>query len=298
MKYTILGCLLCIFMISCNNEEITVDASGAFEAEETIISAEVNGVIKSLQLEEGQILKKGDTIGYVDSTQLVLKRKQLQSQIAAVLSRNPDRKAQLAALDQQIIQAKREKQRIENMAKDGAATVKQLDDAVSQLSILESQANALKSSLDITSRGLSAESTPLEYQTEQIKDQIAKCTLINPVDGTVLTQYIRENEMAITGKPLYKIADLTNIILRVYITGDQLPDIRIGQEVKVLTDDGRGGFKEYPGTINWISQKAEFTPKTIQTKEERANLVYAIKITVPNDGSLKIGMYGEVKFSK
>ncbi len=298
MKYTILGCLLCIFMISCNNEEITVDASGAFEAEETIISAEVNGVIKSLQLEEGQILKKGDTIGYVDSTQLVLKRKQLQSQIAAVLSRNPDRKAQLAALDQQIIQAKREKQRIENMAKDGAATVKQLDDAVSQLSILESQANALKSSLDITSRGLSAESTPLEYQTEQIKDQIAKCTLINPVDGTVLTQYIRENEMAITGKPLYKIADLTNIILRVYITGDQLPDIRIGQEVKVLTDDGRGGFKEYPGTINWISQKAEFTPKTIQTKEERANLVYAIKIIVPNDGSLKIGMYGEVKFSK
>jgi HlyD family secretion protein len=251
-----------------------------------------------LQLEEGQILKKGDTIGYVDSTQLVLKRKQLQSQIAAVLSRNPDRKAQLAALDQQIIQAKREKQRIENMAKDGAATVKQLDDALSQLSILESQANALKSSLDITSRGLSAESTPLEYQTEQIKDQIAKCTLINPVDGTVLTQYIRENEMAITGKPLYKIADLTNIILRVYITGDQLPDIRIGQEVKVLTDDGRGGFKEYPGTINWISQKAEFTPKTIQTKEERANLVYAIKITVPNDGSLKIGMYGEVKFSK
>lgn len=294
MKTSVWICMIWMLIVSCNRKESQFDASGAFEAEETIISSEVTGVIKRFTIEEGQILRKGDTVGIIDTTQLVLKVKQLQSQVTAVLSRNPDIKVQLEALNQQIIQAKREKSRIENMLKDGAATSKQLDDAISMVDVLESQANALTSSLNISSRGLSAETEPLQYQIAQIQDQINKSYLVNPVDGTVLSQYIRANEMVLIGKPLYKIADLSIIILRAYISGDQLSSFGLGQTVVVLVDDG-DGYKEYQGRITWISQKAEFTPKTIQTKDERANLVYAVKVNVVNDGMLKIGMYGELK---
>lgn len=296
MKKTAIAVLLAIIATSCSNDEIESDASGTFEAIETIISAEASGVIKNLSADEGKKLKAGEVIGFIDSTQLVLKRKQLESQIKAVISRSPDKKSQIAAMEEQLKQAKHERNRIENLVKGGAATSKQFDDATAQVAIISSQLEALRSSLNITSASISEEAVPLKIQIEQLDDQIAKCRIVNPVSGTVLTQYTRENEMAVLGKPLYKIADLSSLTLKAYVTGNQLPGLKIGQEVKVLIDNGNDQYKEYKGSIDWISDKSEFTPKTIQTKDERANLVYAVKIRVPNDGYLKIGMYGEVLF--
>lgn len=296
MKRTALIFMLAISMIACKRNNIEFDASGTFEAEETIISAEVGGIITALNLEEGTTLKAGDIVGYIDSTQLVLKKKQLESQIKAVLSKSPDSKAQLAAVQQQLKQARHEQARVESLLKAGAATQKQMDDINAQVLILNSQEEALHSSLRITASSIGEETNPLRIQIEQINDQIGNCTLVNPLSGTVLTQYSRVNEMAAVGKPLYKIADITHLTLKAYITGDQLPSIKLNQSVRVMVDDAAKGYKEYTGTIDWISEKSEFTPKTIQTKDERANLVYAVKIRVPNDGYLKIGMYGEVKF--
>ncbi len=296
MKRIALLLVLVLSLHSCKDNGHEFDASGTFEAEETIISAEASGVISQFDIAEGMELREGEIVGFIDSSQLILKRDQLNSQINAILSKAPNVSAQMAALIQQQKQAQRELARIENLVKADAATTKQLDDARSQLSIIESQKAALQSSLSITSSGLHAETNPLKIQIEQLDDQIAKSRIVNPVNGTVLTQYARVNEMAITGKPLYKIADLSSLILRAYVTGDQLPAIKINQQVKVFVDAGKDKYKEYDGTIEWVSSKSEFTPKTIQTKKERANLVYAVKIKVPNDGYLKIGMYGEVKF--
>lgn len=297
MKQLVILLCIGILSVSCRNQDIETDASGTFEAIETIISSETSGIIKLLNIEEGKFLKAGDLVGYIDSTQLSLKKKQLESQIRAVLSKNPEKQVQLAVLEEQLKQAKHELERVKNLYTGGAATQKQVDDANAAVSILTSQYSALRSSLQVTSTSLDQEIIPLRVQIEQLEDQISKCRLINPVDGIVLTQYVRQNEMAVTGKPLYKIADTRLLTLKAYVTGNQLPKIKTGQTIKVLTDDGNGGYKEYKGNIEWISEKAEFTPKTIQTKDERANLVYAVKIGVPNDGYLKIGMYGEVLFN-
>lgn len=288
--------ILSIVILSCNRDKNGHDASGTFEAVETIISAETGGIIKQLDIEEGMVLKAGEIVGYIDTTQLVLKRKQLESQVKAVLSRSPDISIQLASLNEQLKQAKREQARIENLVKADAATRKQLDDANSQIDILESQIKATRSSLGITSSSIGEETNPLKVQIEQINDQIARSSIKNPVDGTVLAQYSRVNEMVGTGKPLYKVADLSYLTLKAYVTGDQLPGIKLNQQVKVMVDESRDTYKEYTGVIDWISSKSEFTPKTIQTKDERANLVYAVKIRVPNEGNIKIGMYGEVIF--
>lgn len=296
MKQTAFILMLLIGMAACKNNDKEYDASGTFEAEEIIISAEVTGEIKQFDIEEGDELTQGQLVGYIDTTQLTLKKQQLESQITAILSRNPQANLQIAALQQQLKQANRELERVQNLQKAGAATQKQLDDANSQVSILESQLEALKSSLSVTSASLSAEASPVKVQIAQVEDQLAKSRIINPVNGTVLTKYARKNEMAMAGKPLYKIADVSSLILRAYVTGDQLPLIKLNQPVKVLVDSGKEDYKEYKGVIEWISAKSEFTPKTIQTKDERANLVYAVKIRVPNDGYLKIGMYGEVSF--
>lgn len=296
MKRIAIISLLALSFISCRNNKSEYDASGTFEADETIISAEATGVIRQFTVDEGKELAQGEVVGYIDSTQLTLKRNQLEQQISAVLSKSPEVKVQLSALEQQLKQANHELARVENLVKAGAATTKQHDDARAQVSILQSQIDALKSSLNVTSRGLSAETSPLKVQIEQLNDQISKSRIVNPVKGTVLSQYVRVNEMAVAGKPLYKIADLSGLTLKAYATGDQLPAIKLGQEVKVLVDKNEDEYKEYKGVIEWISPKSEFTPKTIQTKDERANLVYAVKIKVPNDGYLKIGMYGEVKF--
>ncbi len=213
-----------------------------------------------------------------------------------MLSKQPDIPTQLAAIQEQIETTEREKKRIENLVKSDAATTKQLDDINSQLDVLNKQYDATKSSLTITKQGMRSETLPLIAQVEQIQDQINKSIIKNPIDGTVLTSYAKQYENTSAGKALYKIADLSEMILRAYINGDQLGQVKLDQKVKVYVDKGDGEQKELEGEIYWVSSKAEFTPKTIQTKDERANLVYAIKVRVKNDGYLKIGMYGEVKF--
>ena len=285
-----------LLLAACSNNQKNYDASGSFEAEEVIISAEANGTIKSLQIEEGQILKAGENIGYIDSLQLYLKKKQLAAQINAVLSKKPNIAVQVASLEAQLLTAEKEQQRISKLVKADAATTKQLDDINANIEVLKKQLAAQKSTLAITSEGINQETTPITLQIEQLNDQLQKCQIINPINGTVLTKYASGNEMAAVGKPLYKIADLSTMILRVYISGNQLAQIKLNQIVKVKTDDGGGGLKEAQGQVIWINDKAEFTPKTIQTKDERANLVYAVKVKVKNDGSYKIGMYGEITF--
>lgn len=283
-------------LLACNNSKNNQDASGSFETEETIISSEASGTIKQFDIQEGQSLTAGQQIGYVDSIQLFLKKKQLEAQINSLLSKKPDISVQLAALQEQLKTAEKEHTRFSNLVKSGAATTKQLDDITAQVEILKKQIEAQKSTLSISSEGINKDVAPLQVQIEQLNDQLQKCKLINKVNGTVLTKYAEANEITSPGKPLYKIADLSSLILRAYITGTQLPLVKLNQKVKVLTDDGAGKFNETEGVITWINDKAEFTPKTIQTKDERANMVYAIKISVKNTGLLKIGMYAEVKF--
>jgi HlyD family secretion protein len=242
------------------------------------------------------VLKVGEIVGYVDTTQLVLRKKQLTSSIQALLSRQPDAASQLSTIQEQIETAEFERKRVESLLKADAATRKQLDDLTAQLAFLRKQYNATKTSLGITTQSLKSETYPLKAQIEQVEDQIEKSVLINPIQGTVLTKYVMKDEITAPGKALYKIADLSFITLRAYVTGNQLPQMKLGQSVEVLVDAAEGEYKSYTGTVTWVSDKAEFTPKTIQTKDERANLVYAIKIKVKNDGYLKLGMYGEVKF--
>ena len=292
----ILACSSLLLFNACRQNEKTYDATGAFEAEETMISSEAAGQIKLLNIEEGQTLKAGENIGYVDSVQLYLKKKQLEAQIHALLSKKPDIAVQLAALEEQLKTAEKEKDRISKLVNAEAATTKQLDDINANIELIKRQISAQKSSLEISSNGLNQDAEPLFIQVEQLKDQLKKCQLLNPVSGTVLNKYAEANEVTAPGKPLYKIADLSSLILRAYVTGNQLAKIKLDQVVKVNTDDGNGGFKQTEGKIIWINDKAEFTPKTIQTKEERANMVYAIKVKVKNDGSYKIGMYGEINF--
>ncbi len=291
-----ISALLVISMIACNKSANTNDASGTFEANETIISSEANGLIMQFDATEGMELKVGQKIGFIDSIQLYLKKEQLLAQIKTTLSQKPNIPKQLASLQAQLVAAKREQRRVENLLKADAATQKQMDDMNTQIEVIHNQIEAMQSSLGIASEGISEQANPLMIQVEQINDQLRKCTIINEVNGTVLTKYAEANEMTAIGKPLYKIADLSTLVLRAYITGDQLSSVKLNQQVKVMIDVADGKSKEYAGTIEWISSKAEFTPKTIQTKDERANLVYAVKINVKNDGFLKIGMYADVKF--
>jgi HlyD family secretion protein len=294
-KILILSAIILSGLTACNKTEDKYDASGTFEAVETIVSAEAAGTIKQLNIEEGQELKAGQTIGYIDSVQLYLKKKQLHAQIKAVLGGKPDIAAQTAALQEQLRQAEREQHRVTNLLEADAATQKQLDDANTLIAVVKKQIAAQRSSLGITSANFEDQAAPLAVQIQQVNDQLEKCRIINAVNGTVLTKYAEVNEVTSNGKPIYKIAELNSIILRAYVTGDQISHVKVSQQVKVLVDDTKNTYKTYPGTIEWISDKAEFTPKTIQTKDERANLVYAVKIRVKNDGYLKIGMYGEVK---
>lgn len=283
-------------LAACGKGKNAYDASGNFEADEVIVSAEASGKILQLNLQEGQSLKAGDVIGYIDSTQLSLRKKQLEYSIRALMAKQPDAASQLATIQKQIETAEFEKKRIENLLKDDAATKKQLDDLNAQVDLLKKQYKSLQSSLAITDRSLKTETLPLKAQIEQLDDQIKKSVIINPLDGTVLTKYAQQDEIIGSGKAIYKIANLSTILFRAYITGDQLAAVKLGQKVKVLVDDVNGGTKTYEGTLEWVSDRAEFTPKTIQTKDERANLVYAIKLKVKNDGFLKIGMFGEVAF--
>jgi HlyD family secretion protein len=302
--------LLPFIFFACKNQQ-EYDASGTFEAVETIVSAEANGVIKSFKIDEGEVLDSGQQIGYIDTTQLYLKKKQLEAQVKAMGYKLPDVSVQTAQFKQQAAVTQstldhllKEKARTENLVKADAATPKQLDDINAQIETVKQQIKAIykqgeaqTSALKTQRSGISADVSPLYIQIEQLNDQLQKSKIINPVSGTILTKFAEENEMATVGKPLYTIADLSTITLRAYVTGDQFSLIKLGQRVKVLVDDTSGKSRQYEGTIEWVNNKAEFTPKTIQTKDERANLVYAIKIRVKNDATLKIGMYGEVKFN-
>lgn len=283
-------------VVACGNGNKDTDASGTFETEEVIVSSQATGLIERLDVEEGQTLTDGQDVGYVDTMQLHLKRKQLVAQIDAVLSRKPQIATQIAALQEQLATAEREQQRVTKLVQAEAATTKQLDDARAQVAVLKKQIDAQYSTLGISSQSITQEAIPLRVQIEQLDDQITKSRIVNRIPGTVLTKYAEAQEVTAIGKPLYRIGDLSTVTLRAYVTGNQFSSIRLNQNVRVLVDDEQGGYREYSGAISWISDKAEFTPKTIQTKDERANLVYAIKVRVKNDGKLKIGMYGEVRF--
>lgn len=295
MQYRILLFLVVVTVaVSCGPSANDADATGNFEAEEVVVSAEANGKLLKLTLDEGTELKAGQVVGYVDTTQLYLRKKQLLYSVQAIMARQPDASSQLATIEKQLETAKFEKKRVESLLKDDAATRKQLDDLDAQVELLQKQYTSLKTSLQITSRSLVSETLPLKAQLEQTEDQIKKSVIASPMDGLVLAKYAEENEMTATGKPIFKMANLQSLILRAYVAGNQLTSFKLGQTLQVRVDDNQGGYKTYEGMVAWVSDRAEFTPKTIQTKEERANLVYAIKVTVKNDGFLKIGMYGEV----
>ena len=288
--------VFCIALSSCGNGENTNEASGTFEATETIISAEANGKILALNIDEGDQLASGQRVGVIDSTQLHLSKMQIKQSGKAILSGRPDSKIQIEALQKELENAVKDKKRIENLVKGNVASQKQLDDSNYRIAIIQSKIDALNSQLNITTNNLNEQSGTVGIQLAQVEDQIKKCNITNPVSGTVLVKYANVYEMATIGKPIYKIADLSTIKLRAYVTASQFAKIKIGDKVKVNVDTEEGKSKTYPGTIEWINSKAEFTPKTIQTKDERANLVYAVKIRVKNDGALKIGMYGDVVF--
>lgn len=302
--------LFVVAATSCNNNNDNADASGNFEADEVIVSAQQNGEILSFNVDEGDTLSYGKVVGYIDTSDLVLQKAEVQATLQSLHEKttNPEPqielvKKQLAVQQTQLAHLEKDQQRFQNLVKADAATQKQLDDINAQveetkrqIAVTQQQINLYHSNIATQNRSILSEKAPLQKSIAQIEDQISKGQIINPVKGTVLTKYAMQGEMATIGKPLYKIADIDTITLRAYITGSQLPQIKLGQQVKVLIDSGSKAYKEYPGTISWISGKSEFTPKTIQTKDERANLVYAIKIRVKNDGYLKIGMYAEVKF--
>ena len=294
-SYTLIATAL-LSLAACNRGDGDFDATGTFEATEILVSSEANGKIMELNIEEGDRLDAGALVGYVDSTQLYLKKMQLSAGLRSVDIRKPDIRKQIAALEQQIATARTEQQRMENLVKAKAGNQKQVDDIVNNIKYLQKQLDAQYSTLNKTTGGADAEAEGILYQIMQLDDQLQKSRIVNPQAGTVLVKYAEPGEVTAAGKPLYKIADTDLLYLRAYITSDQLSTLKQGQTVRVFADYGENDRREYPGTITWISDKSEFTPKGIQTKDERANLVYAIKIDVKNDGYLKIGQYGETVF--
>jgi len=288
---------LSFLLFSCSNGSEEYDATGSFEATEIIVSSQANGRILALNVNEGEQLQKEQIVGRIDSTQLYLQKMSLLSNAKGVRAQQPDISKQTSAIQDQIKTLKREKARVERLIAANAANRKQLDDIESQLEVLQSQLSAQTSILQKNSQHISAQSSTIDIQVAQLDDQLEKTRITSPITGTVLNRYAETGELATMGTPLFKIADTGTLFLRAYVTNDQLALIKLNDEVTVRVDDGEGGMRSYKGEINWISDKAEFTPKTIQTKNERANLVYALKIAVHNDGFLKIGMYGEVKFT-
>jgi HlyD family secretion protein len=288
---------LSFLLFSCSNGSEEYDATGSFEATEIIVSSQANGRILALHVNEGEQLQKEQIVGRIDSTQLYLQKMSLLSNAKGVRAQQPDISKQTSAIQDQIKTLKREKARVERLIAANAANRKQLDDIESQLEVLQSQLSAQTSILQKNSQHISSQSSTIDIQVAQLDDQLEKTRITSPITGTVLNRYAETGELATMGTPLFKIADTGTLFLRAYVTNDQLALIKLNDEVTVRVDDGEGGMRSYKGEISWISDKSEFTPKTIQTKNERANLVYALRIAVHNDGFLKIGMYGEVKFT-
>ena len=290
--------LLCILLAlsSCGNNQNDFDATGTFEATEVTVSSEAVGRILSFDVTEGQEVAMDSKIGIIDTAQLYLSKLQLMKSMSSVKSNRPDIGKQIAAINEQIAKQKTEQGRIENLLVAGAATQKQLDDIVSAITVLERQLVALQSSLQNSASSIDAQSSAIEIQVAQIDDKLSKCIISSPVTGTILAKYAEAGELAVVGKPLLKVADTKRLFLRAYLTLSQLSDVKLGQSVKVYADFGGDNRREYAGTVTWISEKSEFTPKSIQTKDDRENLVYAVKVAIENDGFVKIGMYGELSF--
>ncbi len=296
-------------LVACSVKKNQFDAEGNFEADETIVSSELPGRITQFAVDEGDTIAAGTVIGKVDALNISLQKEQVEASISALSQKTMDISPQVKLLqDQLAVQQTQlqnllhEQSRVERLVKLDAATGKQLDDIKfqvdaqhKQMAVTKQQINVQVNNTITQNRSVLSEAAPLQKRAEQLKDQMDRANIINPIKGTVIAKYAEVGEITAAGKALYKIADLSIITLRAYVTGDQLSAIKLGQSVKVFTDKGKDAYTEYAGTITWISGKAEFTPKTIQTKDERANLVYAVKIKVKNDGLLKIGMYGEIK---
>lgn len=284
-----------LMMAACGNKEKEYDATGTFEATETTVYAEQNGALLTFNVNEGEVLEAGLEVGLIDTTQTWLKIQQLGATKQVYQSQKPDMQRQIAVTRQQLVKARQEEQRYKELVADGAAPSKMLDDARSQVMVLQRQLDAQISSLTTSTRALDKQSAATDVQVNQLRDILRKCHIMTPTKGTVLEKYVERGEFVAAGKPLFKIADTENMFMRAYVTSAQLKDIKLGQKVKVFADYGDGQKKTYDGTISWISSRSEFTPKTILTEDERADLVYAVKIAIKNDGFVKIGMYGEVK---
>jgi HlyD family secretion protein len=296
MKYPIyLLVFFATLLFGCGNDESATDATGVFESTEIIVSSEAIGKILALDVSEGNKVSKGQVIGLVDSTQLHFSRLQLEASKVTVASGKPDIQAQIEATEREIEKQEREKERIERLLEGDVATQKQLDDIESAILVLKARLRSQKSSLSNSANSVDAQGMALDVQIAQLDDQIDKCRIKAPIDGTVLVKYAEPGEVTAMGKALFKVADMEHMSLKAYVTADQLVRLKVGQQVEVRAEFGESELRPYEGTITWISSKSEFTPKTIQTQDERANLVYAVKIAVPNDGYLKIGMYGGFK---
>ncbi len=284
-----------LILASCSDKEKEYDATGTFEATEVTVSAEQNGKLLEFAVTEGDQVAMGKQVGLIDTVQLYLKARQIGATKLVYASGRPDIAKQVAATRQQLAKAREEYDRFAGLVKEGAANRKNLDDTRSQVQVLERQLEAQLSSLHTSTNSLNAQMGTTDVQKLQVADELRKCHVITPIAGTVLEKYMEQGEFATVGRPLFKMADIDHMYLRAYITSAQLKSVKIGQQVKVFSDYGGGEKKEYAGKVTWISSKSEFTPKTILTDDERADLVYAVKIAVENDGFIKIGMYGEVK---
>lgn len=282
------------FLVACSSGTPEYDATGTFEATDVVVSAEASGKILGLDVEEGTVLKAGQEAGIIDTVQLYLKKLQLEAGVKSVEGQRPDILKQVAATKEQIVQAQRERDRVANLLRVGAANQKQLDDAESLLKVLRKQLAAQNSTLQNSDQSLAWQSSSVGIQVAQVEDQLKKCHIVAPLTGTVLAKYAEAGELAAPGTPLFKMADMEQIYLRAYVTSEQLSEVKLGRKVTVYADYGKDVRTAYPGVVTWISDSSEFTPKTILTKDERANLVYAVKVAVKNDGMLKIGMYGGV----
>ena len=295
MKNTAIYILATLFMLAGCSKTSDADASGTFETDEILVSSQAAGQLLKFDVHQGDHLYLNQEIGLVDTLQIHLQKLQLNAQIKSIRSSKPDVESQIAALKSQLSNLQNEKVRIENLIAKGAIPTKQLDDINAQIDIINSQISALVTTLSKNTSALDHNVDALEVQTLMLEDQLAKCRVKSPASGTVIAKYVNAGELVNFGTPLLKIADLNSIYLKAYFTSDQLADVKLGQEVKVIADYGGDKQYTYTGRVIWISSESEFTPKSIQTRNTRSNLVYAVKIAVEQDGNLKLGMHGEVK---
>ena len=294
-KQKVIAGMMTLALVACGGGEKEYDATGTFESTETVVSAEQSGTLLRFDINEGDDIALGQEVGLVDTTQTWLKIQQLMATKAVYQSQKPDMQKQIAATRQQLAKARQEQQRYTELVGDGAAPRKMLDDAASQVQVLQKQLDAQVSALSTQTSALNSQMTAVDVQVSQLTDQLRRCHVVSPVAGSVLEKYVEQGEFVAVGKPLLKIADTRQMFIRAYVTSAQLQQVRVGQPVKVFADYGDGQKKSYDGKVSWISSRSEFTPKTILTDDERADLVYAVKVAVQNDGFIKIGMYGEVK---